>query len=158
MLVLPVPYLHYLNLGPQTVNDRTKFTKILKEITKTMCLKLRVSKSSAEFVYMSTQVCTPDWVTAESFVNGMLSGSYSVLSIRQATVNKQDLFYKFWLFHSLPSKSQDNHISITQRQAQTCEHMTHLVVNTVNKRRENSNLSNGSSWDWWKIGYCLAAL
>ena len=67
------------------------------------------------------QVCALDWVTAESFVNGVLSGSYSVLSIRQATVNKQDLFYKFWLFHSLPSKSQDNHITITQRQAQTCK-------------------------------------
>ena len=68
---------------------------------------------------LATQVCAPDWVTAESFVIEMLSGSYSVLSIQQATVNKQDLFYNFWLFHSLPSKSQDNHITITQRQAET---------------------------------------
>ena len=59
-------------------------------------------------------------MTAESFVIGMLSGSYSVLSIQQATVNKQDLFYIFWLFHYLPSKSQDNHITITQRLAETC--------------------------------------
>jgi len=66
------------------------------------------------------QVCALGWVTAESFVIGVLSVSYSVLSIQQATVNKEDLFYKFWLFHSLPSKSQDNHITITQRQTQTC--------------------------------------
>ena len=66
------------------------------------------------------QVCALGWVSAESFVIGVLSGSYSVLSIQQATVNKQDLFYKFWLFHSLPSKSQDNHITIAQRQAETC--------------------------------------
>ena len=56
-------------------------------------------------------------MTAESFDIEMLSESYSVLSIQQATVNKQDLFYNFWLFHSLPSKSQDNHITITQWQA-----------------------------------------
>ena len=71
------------------------------------------------WLYLLMFLQAPDWVTAESFVIEMLSGSYSALSIQQAIVNKQDLFYNFWLFHSLPSKSQDNHITIAQRQAET---------------------------------------